>query len=105
MRDGADLEIEKLQWIQEIQAHHSFFYRFESRNGPDNDDVFWTNGGFYLRDSCNRNLGVGFSYAKYGETVSTTEDAVKDVSAFVAILPSSRDVDSTWRANLARNKI
>jgi len=30
-------------------------------------------------------IGVGFSYADYGETVSTTEEAAKDVAAFVAI--------------------
>ncbi|KJA20867.1 hypothetical protein HYPSUDRAFT_68192 [Hypholoma sublateritium FD-334 SS-4] len=30
-------------------------------------------------------VGVGFSYAGHGETVSTTEDAAKDVAAFVAI--------------------
>ncbi|OAX41425.1 serine carboxypeptidase [Rhizopogon vinicolor AM-OR11-026] len=30
-------------------------------------------------------IGVGFSYADYGETVSTTEDAAKDIAAFIAI--------------------
>ncbi|EPQ61291.1 serine carboxypeptidase [Gloeophyllum trabeum ATCC 11539] len=30
-------------------------------------------------------VGVGFSYAEYGEYVSTTEEAAKDVAAFVAI--------------------
>ncbi|KAJ6602827.1 serine carboxypeptidase [Mycena vulgaris] len=30
-------------------------------------------------------IGVGFSYAEFGETVSTTEEAAKDVAAFVAI--------------------
>ncbi|KAJ6629865.1 Alpha/Beta hydrolase protein [Mycena sp. CBHHK59/15] len=30
-------------------------------------------------------IGVGFSYAEYGETVGTTEDAAKDIAAFVAI--------------------
>ncbi|KAF4584580.1 hypothetical protein EYR38_001809 [Pleurotus pulmonarius] len=30
-------------------------------------------------------IGVGFSYADYGETVSTTEEAAKDIAAFVAI--------------------
>ncbi|KAJ7499907.1 serine carboxypeptidase [Mycena latifolia] len=30
-------------------------------------------------------IGVGFSYAEYGETVSTTEEAAKDIAAFVAI--------------------
>lgn len=30
-------------------------------------------------------IGVGFSYADYGETVSTTPEAAKDIAAFVAI--------------------
>ncbi|KAI0086931.1 serine carboxypeptidase [Irpex rosettiformis] len=30
-------------------------------------------------------IGVGFSYAEYGEHVSTTEEAAKDVGAFIAI--------------------
>ncbi|EKM51694.1 uncharacterized protein PHACADRAFT_261985 [Phanerochaete carnosa HHB-10118-sp] len=30
-------------------------------------------------------IGVGFSYADHGEYVSTTEDAAKDIAAFVAI--------------------
>ncbi|TFK48028.1 serine carboxypeptidase [Heliocybe sulcata] len=30
-------------------------------------------------------IGVGFSYAEYGETVSTTEQAAVDIAAFVAI--------------------
>ncbi|KAF9467031.1 serine carboxypeptidase [Collybia nuda] len=30
-------------------------------------------------------IGVGFSYADYGEAVSTSEDAAKDVAAFVSI--------------------
>jgi carboxypeptidase C (cathepsin A) len=30
-------------------------------------------------------IGVGFSYADYGETVSTTEEASQDIAAFVAI--------------------
>ncbi|CCM02038.1 uncharacterized protein FIBRA_04114 [Fibroporia radiculosa] len=30
-------------------------------------------------------VGVGFSYAEYGETVTTTPEAAKDVAAFVAI--------------------
>ncbi|KAJ8087081.1 hypothetical protein PM082_005909 [Marasmius tenuissimus] len=30
-------------------------------------------------------VGVGFSYADYGESVSTTEEAAKDIAAFIAI--------------------
>ncbi|KZT39125.1 serine carboxypeptidase [Sistotremastrum suecicum HHB10207 ss-3] len=30
-------------------------------------------------------IGVGFSYAEFGESVSTTEDAAKDIAAFVSI--------------------
>ena len=32
-----------------------------------------------------RSVGVGFSYADYGETVETTEDAAKNVHAFLTI--------------------
>jgi carboxypeptidase C (cathepsin A) len=30
-------------------------------------------------------VGVGFSYADYGETIETTEDASKNVHAFISI--------------------
>lgn len=30
-------------------------------------------------------VGVGFSYADYGETVETTEDAARNVHAFISI--------------------
>ncbi|THU77428.1 alpha/beta-hydrolase [Dendrothele bispora CBS 962.96] len=30
-------------------------------------------------------IGTGFSYAEYGESVSTTEEAAKDIAAFIAI--------------------
>lgn len=30
-------------------------------------------------------VGVGYSYADYGETVETTEDAAKNVHAFISI--------------------
>ncbi|KAL6307995.1 serine carboxypeptidase [Sparassis latifolia] len=103
----------------DIEARHLFFYFFESRNDPTNDDViFWTNGGpgcssslglFMELGPCrvtnpnatsynpyswnekanvffiDQPIGVGFSYADYGEAVSTTEEAAKDIAAFVAI--------------------
>ncbi|KAJ7737094.1 Alpha/Beta hydrolase protein [Mycena metata] len=104
----------------DIQARHLFFYFFESRSNPDEDDVvFWTNGGpgcssgigllmelgpcrvvkaengtVHHPESWNSNqniffidqpIGVGFSYADYGEHVSTTEEAAQDIAAFVAI--------------------
>ncbi|KAJ7253357.1 serine carboxypeptidase [Mycena haematopus] len=36
-------------------------------------------------------VGVGFSYAEYGETVKTTEEAAKDIAAFLAIFFESMD--------------
>lgn len=30
-------------------------------------------------------VGVGYSYADYGETVETTEDAAKNIHAFISI--------------------
>lgn len=53
-----------------------------------------TNGTKFHPESWNSNaniffidqpIGTGFSYAEYGETVSTTEEAAKDIAAFVAI--------------------
>ncbi|KAK1226689.1 hypothetical protein PQX77_010333 [Marasmius sp. AFHP31] len=109
-------------------AKHLFFYFFESRRDPKNDDVLmWINGGpgcssslgllmelgpcsidmnntAYTSPTSNGTIwnpygwnevanvffldqpvGVGFSYADYGETVETTEDAAKDIHAFVSI--------------------
>ncbi|EPT00094.1 peptidase S10 serine carboxypeptidase [Fomitopsis schrenkii] len=104
-------------------AKHLFFYFFESRRDPTEDDVMmWINGGpgcsssmgllmelgpcqidmegvspngttwnpyswnaeaniFFL----DQPVGVGFSYAEYGETVETTEDAARNVHAFITI--------------------
>ncbi|KAI0772248.1 serine carboxypeptidase [Irpex lacteus] len=103
----------------DIEARHLFFYFFESRSNPDDDDViFWANGGpgcssstglFLELGPCrvtgpdnltfnpyswnekanvffiDQPVGVGFSYAEYGEYVSTTEEAAQDVAAFVTI--------------------
>ncbi|KAF9567098.1 serine carboxypeptidase [Agrocybe pediades] len=103
----------------DVESRHLFFYFFESRNDPDNDNViFWTNGGpggsssvglFMELGPCkildnngtqfnpfswnsNTNIffvdqpiGVGFSYADYGQAVDTTTAAAKDIAAFTAI--------------------
>ncbi|KAJ3532606.1 hypothetical protein NMY22_g7675 [Coprinellus aureogranulatus] len=111
----------------DVEARHLFFYFFESRNDPDEDDVIlWTNGGpgcssslglFMELGPCrvldsngtkfhphswnsraniffiDQPIGVGFSYADYGEYVAnlmvlnqaTTEDAAKDIAAFVHV--------------------
>ncbi|KAH7885523.1 Alpha/Beta hydrolase protein [Phlebopus sp. FC_14] len=56
--------------------------------------VLTENGTTYHPESWNTNaniffidqpIGVGFSYADYGESVSTTEEGAKDIAAFVAI--------------------
>ncbi|KAG6375076.1 Alpha/Beta hydrolase protein [Boletus reticuloceps] len=95
-------------------AKHLFFYFFESRRDPAQDDVMmWINGGpgcsssvgllfelgmdprsimnsflyvhagqyFFL----DQPVGVGYSYADFGETVETTEDAARNAHAFVTI--------------------
>ncbi|KAK0188280.1 serine carboxypeptidase [Armillaria mellea] len=41
-----------------------------------------TNANIFFID---QPIGVGFSYAEYGETVSTSEEAAQDIAAFVAI--------------------
>ncbi|PBK73182.1 peptidase S10, serine carboxypeptidase [Armillaria solidipes] len=104
-------------------AKHMFFYLFESRRSPDEDDVMmWINGGpgcsssmgllmelgpcsidmdgsssngtvwnpYSWNEAANvffldQPVGVGFSYADYGETVETTEAAAKNVHAFITI--------------------
>ncbi|KAK0438471.1 serine carboxypeptidase [Armillaria borealis] len=62
--------------------------------------VLDSDGAKYHPESWNTNaniffidqpIGVGFSYAEYGETVSTSEEAAQDVAAFVAIFFSNFD--------------
>lgn len=36
-------------------------------------------------NACRGSVGVGFSYADFGETVETTEDAAKNIHAFLTI--------------------
>jgi hypothetical protein len=38
-----------------------------------------------LKSADPNSVGVGFSYADFGETVETTEDAAKNVHAFISI--------------------
>ncbi|KAF8450906.1 Alpha/Beta hydrolase protein [Boletus edulis BED1] len=104
-------------------AKHLFFYFFESRRDPAQDDVMmWINGGpgcsssvgllfelgpcriditgtstngttlnpYSWNNEANiffldQPVGVGYSYADFGETVETTEDAARNAHAFVTI--------------------
>ncbi|KAH0839587.1 Alpha/Beta hydrolase protein [Lanmaoa asiatica] len=104
-------------------AKHLFFYFFESRRDPAQDDVMmWINGGpgctsslgllfelgpcriditgtstngttwnpYSWNNEANiffldQPVGVGYSYADFGETVETTEDAARNVHAFLSI--------------------
>ncbi|KAI8973142.1 serine carboxypeptidase [Trametes punicea] len=78
----------------DVEARHVFFYFFESRWGPDKDDViYWTNGGpsgsstiglFMELGPC-RPVDVGYSYTEYGEAVTTTKEAADDITAFITI--------------------
>ncbi|THU80417.1 peptidase S10, serine carboxypeptidase [Dendrothele bispora CBS 962.96] len=45
-------------------------------------DSWNTNASIFFVD---QPIGVGFSYADYGETVDTSEEAAKDIAAFVSI--------------------
>ncbi|KAE9394303.1 serine carboxypeptidase [Gymnopus androsaceus JB14] len=57
--------------------------RVLDESGPKFHPESWnTNANIFFID---QPIGVGFSYAEYGETVSTTEEAAKDIAAFVAI--------------------
>ncbi|KAL0952540.1 hypothetical protein HGRIS_006799 [Hohenbuehelia grisea] len=51
--------------------------------GPTFHEHSWnSNANIFFID---QPIGVGFSYAEYGESVATTEEAAKDIAAFVAI--------------------
>ncbi|KAF9077923.1 serine carboxypeptidase [Rhodocollybia butyracea] len=57
--------------------------RVEDEDGPKFHPESWnTNANVFFID---QPIGVGFSYAEYGETVDTTEEAARDIAAFVAI--------------------
>lgn len=60
----------------------------------DRANVFFLDQPYVIRhcnlDICSHkapsiSVGVGFSYADFGRTVETTEDAAKDIYAFVSI--------------------
>ncbi|KAJ3517824.1 hypothetical protein NLJ89_g246 [Agrocybe chaxingu] len=57
--------------------------RISDANGTKFHPESWNNNAniFFI----DQPVGVGFSYAEYGEAVGTTEEAAKDVAAFVAI--------------------
>ncbi|CAA7266369.1 unnamed protein product [Cyclocybe aegerita] len=57
--------------------------RISNANGTKFHPESWNNNAniFFI----DQPVGVGFSYAEYGEAVGTTEEAAKDVAAFVAI--------------------
>ncbi|KAJ7496982.1 Alpha/Beta hydrolase protein [Mycena latifolia] len=57
--------------------------RISDANGTSVHPESWnTNANIFFVD---QPIGVGFSYADYGETVSTTEEAAKDMAAFTFI--------------------
>ncbi|KAF9031300.1 serine carboxypeptidase [Panaeolus papilionaceus] len=57
--------------------------RVLDEDGPKQHFESWnTNANIFFID---QPVGVGFSYAEHGEFVSTTEEAAKDIAAFVSI--------------------
>ncbi|KAF8649503.1 hypothetical protein AX16_005755 [Volvariella volvacea WC 439] len=57
--------------------------RVLDENGPKYHPESWNeNANIFFID---QPVGVGFSYAEYGEAVGTTEEAAQDIAAFVAI--------------------
>ncbi|CAK5270027.1 unnamed protein product [Mycena citricolor] len=57
--------------------------RILDENGPKYHPDSWnTNANIFFID---QPVGVGYSYAEYGESVSTTEEAAKDIAAFVFV--------------------
>ncbi|KAG7090430.1 hypothetical protein E1B28_009549 [Marasmius oreades] len=57
--------------------------RIIDADGPKFHPESWnSNANIFFND---QPVGVGFSYAEYGESVSTTEEAAQDIAAFVSI--------------------
>jgi cathepsin A (carboxypeptidase C) len=57
--------------------------RISDTTGPKYHPESWnSNASIFFID---QPIGVGFSYAEHGESVGTTEDAAKDIAAFVSI--------------------
>ncbi|PPQ83849.1 hypothetical protein CVT25_000908 [Psilocybe cyanescens] len=87
----------------DVEARHLFFYFFESPGCSSSLGLFMElgpcripsqNGTVFHPESWNTNanvffvdqpIGVGFSYADHGEFVGTSEEAAKDIAAFVSV--------------------